>query len=133
MVSVLSICLVVTISSFCHVVHYPEPDMERSAAWSAQQKKHYWQRRCLVVADDADLSQRQTEVLLLLAKGRNSRYIEHELNISSSTAKTHIYNIYQKVGVHTRQELISRIEKTRLFEEGNVSERSLSASGETYD
>jgi len=117
-VSVLSVCLVVTIVSFCHVIHYPEPDMERSAVWSMQQKKNYWRRRCLVVADVSNLSERQTEVLLLLAKGRNSRYIEQELNISSSTAKTHIYNIYQKVGVHTRQELISRIEKIPLFEEG---------------
>ena len=30
--------------------------------------------------------------------------------ISQSTAKTHIYNIYRKFGIHSRQELLDFIE-----------------------
>ena len=37
--------------------------------------------------------------------------------ISQSTAKTHIYNIYRKFGVHSRQELLDFIEGIELVDE----------------
>ena len=48
----------------------------------------------------------------MLAKGRNADYITEKLVISSHTAKAHIYNIYQKTGVHSRQELMDLVENT---------------------
>lgn len=51
-------------------------------------------------------SLRQQEVLVHLARGRNAQYIAEHLNITLATAKSHIYNIYIKLGVHTRQELL---------------------------
>ncbi|MDR2107959.1 MAG: helix-turn-helix transcriptional regulator [Coriobacteriales bacterium] len=73
-----------------------------------------WRRRCEGVAAAYNLTSRQTEVLMLLAKGRNADYITQELVISLHTAKAHIYNIYQKMGVHSRQEPIDIIEDVRL-------------------
>jgi DNA-binding CsgD family transcriptional regulator len=73
-----------------------------------------WKRKCYAVAASYGLSSRQREVLLLLGKGRNAEYITNELIISLHTAKAHIYNIYQKLGVHSRQELIDLIEKVQL-------------------
>ncbi len=56
------------------------------------------------------LSPRETEVLFLLARGRNRAYISEELVISDETTKSHIKNIYRKTSVHSQQQLIDLIE-----------------------
>ncbi len=71
-------------------------------------------------ADDAKrflceygLTAREKEVLLLLLSGRNNPYIREHLNISNNTLKTHIRNIYHKLGVGNRQQLLSLFEQFR--------------------
>lgn len=59
------------------------------------------------------LTPREGEVLLLLARGRNSPYIQEELHISYNTARTHVRHIYEKRGFHTQQELIDAVEALR--------------------
>ncbi|WP_442904226.1 helix-turn-helix transcriptional regulator [Gordonibacter sp.] len=43
-----------------------------------------------------------------------------KLIISSHTAKAHIYNIYQKTGVHSRQELMDLVEDTDVADAGSM-------------
>lgn len=62
------------------------------------------------VADRYELTSRQEEVLLCLAQGRNASYIAQKFTISTHTAKSHIYNIYNKLGIHSQQELLDIIE-----------------------
>ncbi|MEG0461501.1 response regulator transcription factor, partial [Gordonibacter sp.] len=76
--------------------------------------------RCEIVAKRYGLSNRQREVLGMLAKGRNADYITEKLIISSHTAKAHIYNIYQKTGVHSRQELMDLVEDTDVADAGSM-------------
>lgn len=52
------------------------------------------------------LTERELEVALLLSEGRNVPYIQDHLVISQGTAQTHTYHIYQKLGIHSKQELI---------------------------
>lgn len=59
-------------------------------------------------------SDRETEVLIMLAKARDAKYISDTLYISQNTVKAHIYNIYHKAGVHSRQELIDLFEESLL-------------------
>jgi LuxR family maltose regulon positive regulatory protein len=54
------------------------------------------------------LSERELEVLRLLAAGLESPEIARELVISVSTARTHIKNIYGKLSVHGRVQAIER-------------------------
>ena len=56
------------------------------------------------------LSTRETEVFILLAQGRNRRFICEELFIADGTASTHIGRIYEKLGVHSKQELITLVQ-----------------------
>ena len=65
--------------------------------------------QCETIANRYLLSRRETEVLFLLAKGHNAAYIQKKLCITQSTAKTHIYHIYQKLDIHTQQELLAMI------------------------
>ncbi len=50
----------------------------------------------------AGLSEREAEVLMLLARGLVTKQIAYELGISVKTADNHIQHIYGKIGVSTR-------------------------------
>jgi DNA-binding CsgD family transcriptional regulator len=73
-----------------------------------------WSRRIKALSVERGLSPKETEVLFLLAKGRNAEYIQNELVVSRHTAKAHIYHIYQKTGVHSRQDLINMLENVEI-------------------
>lgn len=57
------------------------------------------------------LTERECQVALLLSEGRDLSYIQQELVISRGTVQTHSYHIYQKLGIHSKQELIDLARK----------------------
>lgn len=79
-------------------------------------KKHpgLWVQRCTKFGDCYNLTPRQQQVLILLAKGYSTKTIQERLVVSNYTVKAHIYNIYKKTNVHTRQELIELLEQFSL-------------------
>ncbi len=56
------------------------------------------------------LTARETEVLALIAAGRDVPYIERELVLAKSTVKTHVKHIYAKCGVSSKQDLLDMLE-----------------------
>ncbi len=56
--------------------------------------------------ETASLTEREIQVLQLVAEGLNSREIAERLNISVKTVDTHRANIMEKLGVHNTAELI---------------------------
>jgi len=60
--------------------------------------------------DNIPLTLREKEILILILKGRNGRFISEILNISSNTVKFHMRNIYSKLSVNNRQELLTMFE-----------------------
>lgn len=65
---------------------------------------------CATVAEEFRLTPRETEILAMLAHGRNAPYIQERLVLSRNTVKTHVQNIYAKLAVHSQQELIDVVE-----------------------
>ena len=63
------------------------------------------------------LTNRETQIYLLLAEGRNVPYLQEKLCISEGTARTHVTHIYRKLGINNRQELIEL--HCRLQREGS--------------
>ena len=61
------------------------------------------------------LSERELEVLGLIAAGLSNKKIMKELFISLSTVKTHIRNIYSKINVHSRTKAILRAKELGLL------------------
>ncbi|MFR3092668.1 MAG: hypothetical protein ACLTMP_13860 [Eggerthella lenta] len=57
-----------------------------------------FKRKCELVANRYLLS-KETEVLFLLAKGRNAAYIQKQLYISEGTARTHAPH-HKKLDIH---------------------------------
>lgn len=51
-----------------------------------------------------DLSERETEVLGLVAQGLTNMQIAQRINVSENTVKFHLQNIYQKLNVNNRTE-----------------------------
>jgi DNA-binding NarL/FixJ family response regulator len=54
------------------------------------------------------LTQREQQVLALVAEGRTNGQIAQELFISTKTASVHVSNILAKLGVRTRGEAAAR-------------------------
>lgn len=67
-------------------------------------------RRCERIAQRNALTERESEILGYLARGRTNVYIAGMLFVSENTVRSHVRNIYAKLDVHTRQELIDLVE-----------------------
>jgi DNA-binding NarL/FixJ family response regulator len=61
------------------------------------------------------LTEREREVLHLLAAGCATRAIAQQLIISEGTVKRHVSNILGKLGVHSRLEAIARAHTSGLL------------------
>lgn len=57
-------------------------------------------------ADGETLTVREVEILRLLARGRDMQVIADSLTISANTVRTHLQNIYAKLGVHSKLEAV---------------------------
>ena len=64
---------------------------------------------------DFHLTDRELEVLVLMAEGLTNQQSAQKLSISQSTLKYHMTNIYQKLGVHTRSEALVLAAKNNLI------------------
>lgn len=73
------------------------------------ERKHELSTRVAEVAREHGLSTREEEVLLLLGQRKTVGIIERELFIANGTAKAHVRHIYQKLDIHTRQELFDML------------------------
>lgn len=68
------------------------------------------ENRCATVAARHGLTPRESEILVLLARGRTIAIIARDLQIAKGTARTHTERIYRKLDVHKQQELIDMVE-----------------------
>jgi len=74
----------------------------------ARQVVQFFQRSHAAVAAADRLSDREHEILQLLARGRQNKEIVNELGISPSTVATHVRRIYEKLHVHSRAEAVGK-------------------------
>ena len=65
---------------------------------------------CVLLGERYSLTSRETEILAMLARGRDGQFVIDHFVISRNTMKTHVKHIYQKLGIHSRQELIDVVE-----------------------
>ncbi len=66
-------------------------------------------RACAAIAERYGLTDRERDVLELLACGQSGPQIQQRLVISQNTAKTHVRHIYRKLGVHSQREVIEMV------------------------
>jgi DNA-binding NarL/FixJ family response regulator len=63
-----------------------------------------------------NLSEREQEVLYLVAQGKTTKDIAHELFVSTRTIETHRANIMKKLEVHNTAELIKKAMELKLID-----------------
>ena len=66
-------------------------------------------QRCERIAGAHQFTPREREIFLLLAQGFTIPAISEKLFVSENTVKSHVKSIYQKMGIHTRSELIELV------------------------
>ena len=59
-----------------------------------------------VISRKYNISAREAEIIRLIARGMSNDEIMDELFISASTVRNHIYNIYKKIGINSRGQLL---------------------------
>ena len=64
---------------------------------------------CQALAADYGLTPREAEILALMALGRSAKYISEELTVSYNTTRTHVRHSYEKLNIHSKQELIDLV------------------------
>lgn len=64
------------------------------------------------------LTDREMQVLKLVARGMNNRDIAKELFISDNTVKNHVRNILEKLQIHSRMEAVMVAVREKLIELG---------------
>lgn len=62
------------------------------------------------------VSDRELEVLELLAAGRSNKEIAHQLAVSPNTIKTHVANLFEKLEAKRRTQAISRARELGIIQ-----------------
>ena len=68
----------------------------------------------MALSTAASISPREQEVLRLVSTGLSNREIAAKFSISASTVKTHLENIYRKLGVNSRTQAIAQAQALKL-------------------
>ena len=95
------------------------PSTSRDLSISNQQSKtpalHQVQRGASVSNLIEPLSERELEVLRLIADGLSNREISERLIVGAGTVKTHINNLYRKLDVNSRTQALHRARELNLL------------------
>ena len=57
------------------------------------------------------LTRREREVLRRIVIGQSTREMAQDMNVSKSTARTHVQNVLQKLGVHSRLQAVAAVSR----------------------
>jgi DNA-binding CsgD family transcriptional regulator len=114
----LSLVAGLVVSSICYLLVLVLAFMGRGGfRWGGQTKVtndtgiyESLQQRCRELVQEGQLTNRESDVLFLLAQGRSIPFIQNELVLSEGTVKTHVKHIYEKLAIHTKQDLLDLVE-----------------------
>ncbi|MBK7450330.1 MAG: helix-turn-helix transcriptional regulator [Anaerolineales bacterium] len=59
------------------------------------------------------ITDREREIILKVVEGKSNATIASELFISLATVKTHLHNIYTKLGVESRFDLLAKVRSAK--------------------
>ena len=77
------------------------PDIDKTSALNAGAE---------LIARNHGITNREVEIMLLVTTGRSAARIAESLGVSTATINSHVHHIYQKLDIHSRQELIDLLE-----------------------
>ncbi len=87
---------------------YTSPEAETADATAPET----FEERLGRLAAETGLSPRETQIIGYIGRGHSSVYVAKTLLISESTVYSHVRNIYRKLGISSREELIQLLNET---------------------
>jgi DNA-binding CsgD family transcriptional regulator len=100
------VAFMVCLGSFVVADYYPKDSLKILKANAGR-----WRLCCDKIAHQFELTVRQKEMLFYLARGYSSESIAKSLFISRHTVSSHTQEIYKKLNIHSRQDLLDLIEQ----------------------
>jgi DNA-binding CsgD family transcriptional regulator len=85
--------------------------------------------RGLVSGEKGPLTRREFAVLRIAATGRTTAAIASAIGISTETAKTHLANVYRKLGVQNRSQALLLVATAPVSLDAQFDQRHVAASG----
>ena len=82
-------------------------DAERSPQDEGEQTLNDLVRRCAEIGEEHGLTKREIEVIQLICLGRSKSYIAETFDIAENTVRGYAKNAYRKLGIHSRQDLLT--------------------------
>ena len=81
----------------------------QDASAPSEEEASSFEKRCDDLAQKFGLSPREREIIAFLGRGHTSAYVAKSLIISESTVYTHTRNIYRKLGMSSKEEIIQAL------------------------
>lgn len=109
---VITTALLALTLALVYLTAFTENDADGIARLYPSKRRERFRSKCQQVADRFGLSERELEVMTLLGRGNNAEHIASTLFISYNTVTTHRKHIYQKLDIHSQQDLITLLDAT---------------------
>lgn len=100
-------------STFGDVRIAPSTDQEEGSASGAETMLDIQYRQCVALQAKYGLTQRETEVVFLIAQGYTQAYCADALMVSLNTVRTHMKRVYAKMNIHAKDELLQKLGEAR--------------------
>lgn len=101
----ISVCSMLVLVLLIIRVFVAQQEIERSIRKSATELG--LRANSISIAKKYGLTTKESEIYTLITQGLSTRQIEIELVVSANTVNSHIRHIFQKLGVHSRSELMA--------------------------
>ena len=115
--SAVCILALATVVSLCGKSEYALPHRQEGHAETTEKSEELHQSvetadetPIELLAQTYGMTEREREVFELLVHGRSVTYIMESLYISRNTVNSHVKHIYQKLGVHSKQQMLDLVE-----------------------
>ncbi len=70
-----------------------------------------------------ELTEREKQILKLIAEGLQNKAIAHKLSISESTVENHIHKVYQKLNISSRAQATAYAFQVGVILSKNIDEK----------
>lgn len=110
LVALLGVCLLF----FGYLFLFTEKSMVSLVGGDSPDERQPFRSKCAQIARRCDLTEREAEIMVLVAKGRSLPRIQKSLGLTAGTVNTHLTHLYRKLDVHDKQELIDLVESEPL-------------------
>lgn len=67
------------------------------------------ERQCRRIGDERGLTDREIQIMIYICQGFSKGFIAQELGLAENTVRWHSKNLYEKLGIHSKQELLKMV------------------------